>query len=389
MVGWASDIPSYTLAQADGILRDLLRAQQPDGRPGRRLQDGRGRSRCSSATSAASRAARRSRRRVVTMEPKQLAEKRFRAEAETSPTVRVWWHARALRAQGPHARWTCCRTCSPDAPAGSTRASCWAGRSRTRPAASVDLKKYDGLRSSSRPWSRTARSPQAVEAAIDEEIARLAEGGRAGGRAAEGEEPGQGERLPPALVAASHHVPAPASTTGLGDWRYINTYADEVDAVTAADLQRVAAAAPDAREPHGRDLHPQGGAPPRPTRRSRRCRRRRRRIARQGLQQIEAETDAARLREGLAQLQQGIGRRAAGDEAGAGADAETRPRRGWPPSRAERSERHEDPRASPRRSLAAPRRVRARARPSRRTRTSSSSSPSPTSRRARPTIARC
>ena len=27
---------------------------------------------------------------------------------------------------------------------------------------------------------------------------------------------------------------------GLGDWRYINTYSDEVDRVTAADLQRVA-----------------------------------------------------------------------------------------------------------------------------------------------------
>src|SRR5207245_4806981 len=27
---------------------------------------------------------------------------------------------------------------------------------------------------------------------------------------------------------------------GLGDWRYINTYADQVEAVTAADLQRAA-----------------------------------------------------------------------------------------------------------------------------------------------------
>ena len=30
---------------------------------------------------------------VVTTEPPQLGEKRFNAEAETSPTVRVWWHA--------------------------------------------------------------------------------------------------------------------------------------------------------------------------------------------------------------------------------------------------------------------------------------------------------
>ena len=29
---------------------------------------------------------------------------------------------------------------------------------------------------------------------------------------------------------------------GLGDWKYINSYADEVDRVTAADIQRVARA---------------------------------------------------------------------------------------------------------------------------------------------------
>src|SRR5262249_50722606 len=33
---------------------------------------------------------------VVTMEPRQTAEKRFNAEAETSPTVRVWWHGAAF-----------------------------------------------------------------------------------------------------------------------------------------------------------------------------------------------------------------------------------------------------------------------------------------------------
>jgi predicted Zn-dependent peptidase len=30
---------------------------------------------------------------VVTSEPPQIGEKRFNAEAETSPTVRVWYHA--------------------------------------------------------------------------------------------------------------------------------------------------------------------------------------------------------------------------------------------------------------------------------------------------------
>ena len=46
---------------------------------------------------------------------------------------------------------------------------------------------------------------------------------------------------------------------GFGDWRYINTYAEEVDRVTAADLQRVAKAVPHQGEPHGRRLPAQGG----------------------------------------------------------------------------------------------------------------------------------
>ena len=108
---------------------------------------------------------------------------------------------------------------------------------------------------------------------------------------------------------------------GLGDWKYINTYADEVDAVTAADLQRVAQQLPHEGEPHGRRLPAQGGrrAAPR-TRRSRRCPRRRRPWRGSSLQQIEAETDAAKLREGIAQMQQAAGAGAAGDEAGARAD---------------------------------------------------------------------
>ena len=42
VVGWASDIPAITKAQADEYFGDLLRAQQPDRRAGRRLQDRRG-----------------------------------------------------------------------------------------------------------------------------------------------------------------------------------------------------------------------------------------------------------------------------------------------------------------------------------------------------------
>ena len=100
VVGWASDIPMYTLAAGEGLLRHLLRAQQPHRRPGRRLQGGRGDARCSSATSGAFPRGKFDPPPVVTLEPQQLAEKRFNAEAETSPTVRIWWKGGALRPQG-------------------------------------------------------------------------------------------------------------------------------------------------------------------------------------------------------------------------------------------------------------------------------------------------
>ena len=39
VVGWASDIPSLHQGPGRRLLRDLLRAQQPHRRPGRRLQE--------------------------------------------------------------------------------------------------------------------------------------------------------------------------------------------------------------------------------------------------------------------------------------------------------------------------------------------------------------
>ena len=92
---WAGPRTSraITKAQADEYFADLLRAQQPDRRAGGRLQDRRGAARSSSATSAACPRGKADPPEVVTLEPKQLGEKRYNAEAETSPTVRIWWHA--------------------------------------------------------------------------------------------------------------------------------------------------------------------------------------------------------------------------------------------------------------------------------------------------------
>jgi len=92
----------------------------------------------------------------------------------------------------------------------------------------------------------------------------------------------------------------------LGDWKYINTSADRTDAVTAGDLQRVAQdyltketrtvaiflrkEGAIAEDPEIAKLPPQAQA-----------------MVRQNLKQIEAESDAARLQEGIAQMQQMAG----------------------------------------------------------------------------------
>ena len=90
VVGWASDIPMYTLAQAKqyfatyyapnnitGVLAGDFKAAEVKPLLERYF----GRIPRGTVPPPP----------VVTLEPKQLGEKRFNAEAETSPTVRVWW----------------------------------------------------------------------------------------------------------------------------------------------------------------------------------------------------------------------------------------------------------------------------------------------------------
>jgi predicted Zn-dependent peptidase len=237
------------------------------------------------------------------MEPKQLAEKRFRAEAETSPTVRIWWHGVPFA----HRDRTALDLLS-DVLSGRTgrlyKGLVLGKQVANEASASVDLKKYDGG-FQLEAVVKDGQDPQAVEAAIEEEIARI-----------------QREEVPAdelqkvknqAKANAYRRLSSPTFIMfqlliyeGLGDWRYINTYADEVDQVTAADLKRVAAAhltrenrtvgiftrkagsAPD--DPEIAALSPQAQG-----------------FVRQGLQQIQAETDAAKLRQALTQLEQGLG----------------------------------------------------------------------------------
>jgi predicted Zn-dependent peptidase len=302
VVGWASDIPSYTLAQAKDYFatyyapNNLTGVLVGDFEPAqvKPLLD-RYFGRLPAGKTAPP--------PVVTLEPKQLGEKRFRAEAETSPTVRMWWHGVGFQ----HKDRTVLDLLS-DVLSGRTGRlykGLVLGRQVANEAgASVDLKKYDGS-FNVEAVVKDGKDPQEVETAVEEELARL-----------------QQEEVPAeelqkvknqAKANAYRRLSSPVFLMfqllvyeGLGDWKYINTYADEVDRVTAADLKRVAAQFLN-RENRtvGVFTRKQGAAPEDPELSALPAQAQA--IARQGLQQLQAESDPEKLRQGLAQLEQGAG----------------------------------------------------------------------------------
>ena len=174
---------------------------------------------------------------VVTMEPTQLGEKRYLAEAETSPTVRIWWHAVPFVHKDAHGpRPADRRPLRPHRPALQGAGAGPTARERgDRLGRPQEVRGFVQVEVA----VKEDKSPAAVEAAVYEEIDRL-----------------QKEPVPEAeLQKVKNQAKANAyrrlqSPTfimfqllqyeGLGDWRYINTYADQVSAVTAEDLMRVA-----------------------------------------------------------------------------------------------------------------------------------------------------
>jgi predicted Zn-dependent peptidase len=237
---------------------------------------------------------------VVTQEPAQMAEKRFNAEAETNPTVRIWWHGVPFvhKDRGPLDLLT-------DVLSGRTgrlfKGLVLGRQVANQTQAGIDLKKYAGS-VEIECVVKEGKEPAAVEAALYDEIERL-----------------QKEPVPPdellkvknqAKANAYRRLSSPFSIAiqlliyeGLGDWKYINEYADEIDRVSAADMQRVAkeyltkenrtvgiflrkaGAAPD--DPELQTLPTEAQAMVRPQ-----------------LEKIRTESDPARLREGIARMQE-------------------------------------------------------------------------------------
>jgi predicted Zn-dependent peptidase len=302
VVGWPSDIPTYSLAQAHAYFATYY---APNNLTGVLVGD----FKTAEAKPLLERYFGRIARGktepppVVTMEPKQVAERRYSAEAETSPTVRIWWKGVPF----VHKDFGVLDLLS-DVLTGRT-GRLYKGLVQGRQiannvSASVDGRKYAGI-FVVECTVKDGKDPAAVEAAVYETLEALQK------------EPIGAEELQKVKnqykANAFRRLSSPFFVMyqlllyeGLGDWRYINTSAERADAVTAGDLQR---AARDYLQRESRTvgvfLRKEGAAPLDPE------------IAalpassqpmvKQALSQIASETDVAKLREGIARMQAGAG----------------------------------------------------------------------------------
>jgi predicted Zn-dependent peptidase len=302
VVGWASDIPMYTLAQAKqyfatyyapnnltGVLAgdfDAAEVKPLLERYFGRIPRG--------AVEPPP---------VVTLEPKQLGEKRVSAEAETSPTVRIWWKTVPALHK--------------DTPALDLLSDILSGRTgrlykglvlgrqvANAASAAIDDRKYAGI-FMAEVTVKDGKEPAAAEAAVYEEIAKLQ---------AEEVPAEELQKVKNAYKAnAYRRLSSPffvgfqlVRNDALGDWRLINTSADRRDAVTAADVRRVAQEYLTKENRTVATFLRKEGAPPEDPEIAK-LPPQAQPMARQATQQVAAETDAAKLQQMIAQMQQMAG----------------------------------------------------------------------------------
>jgi predicted Zn-dependent peptidase len=303
VVGWASDIPSYTLQQAKdyfatyyapnnltGVLAGDFKAAQVKPLLERyfgRIPRG--------ATEPPP---------MLTQEPKHVAEKRFNASAETSPTVRVWYLTVPLLHK--------------DTPSLDLLSDVLSGRTgrlykglvtgrqlANEAGASINPRRYEGV-FMVETTVKDGKDPAAVEQAVYEELERLKS------------EPVPAEELQKVKNAykanAYRRLSSPfavfiqlVSYDAMGDWRLINQAPELADAVTAADLQRVAKTyLTKENRTVGVFLRKEGGAPE--DKELAALPQQARAMVRQMSQQIAAEKDPARLRELIGKMQESVAR---------------------------------------------------------------------------------
>ncbi len=173
---------------------------------------------------------------MITTETKQLAEKRFLAEAETSPAVDVRWHAVAFTHQDVPALMVLGEVL--DGPTGRLNRSLVLGQGiATTTSANADPKKYEGS-FEIHAECKDGTSPDQLEKAIHAEIDKLSK------------EPVTAEELQSArnrymadnyrrLTSNFQIMLWYGVGEGRGSWRDVDRIAAETQNVTAADLQRV------------------------------------------------------------------------------------------------------------------------------------------------------
>ncbi len=236
IVGWPSDIPSISKAQADEFYATYYAPQNItlilvgdfDA--------------AKAATLAEKYFARIPRGKtaapdVVTLEVKQPAEKRMYAEAETNPQVDILWHtvpfghkdAPALAILGQLLSTRTGRLYKGLVLTNAVATETWAGQ---------DSQKWAGLFNIGGE-AREGKKPEDVEAAIYAELDRLKRE----------EVPAEELQKVKNNFAAGEYRKLTSNMAilmqliqndGLGDWREINEAGPKIQAVTAADVQRVA-----------------------------------------------------------------------------------------------------------------------------------------------------
>jgi predicted Zn-dependent peptidase len=299
VVGWASDIPSYTLAQAKQYFATYY---APNNITGVLAGD----FKPSEVMPLIARYFGRIPRGavepppVVTLEPKQLGEKRFNAEAETSPTVRIWWKTVPFVHKD-----TAALDLLSDILSGRTgrlyKGLVLGRKVANQSSADHESLKYGGI-FKIETTVKDGVEPAAAESASYEEIEKLQKE----------ELPAQElQKVKNAYKANAYRRLSSTFYVGLqlagydalGDWRLINTAPERADAVTAADIQRVA------REYLGKETRTvatfrrrEGAAPEDPE--VAKLPPQAQGMVRQAVEQIAAETDPAKLRERVDEMQQ-------------------------------------------------------------------------------------
>jgi predicted Zn-dependent peptidase len=300
VVGWPSDIPAYTLRQAKDYFATYYAPNNLTGVLAGDFDPAAVKPLLERYFGRIPRAAGEP-PPVVTQEPKHVAERRFLAEAETSPTVRIWW----LTVPMLHK----------DTPALDLLSDVLAGRTgrlykglvlgraiANEVQAWIDPRKYEGI-FMVECTVKEGKEPADVEQAVYEEIGRLVR---------EGVPAQELQKVKNAYKAnAYRRLSTPIAVfmqlvryDGIGDWRLINEAPVRAEAVTAEDLQRVAkeylvresrtvgifVRKEDAAEDPGLLTLSPGN----------------RTMARTALRNIAAETDVAKLRGMVAQMEEAV-----------------------------------------------------------------------------------